>query len=393
VVADQVAYRATGDTLDLGYVTTTNALAVPPRSPTPVSLALSGLQSWASDDRIQLFSWGANSWDLFDPKLGAGTTAATVTEDWSAPALGYGALNLLGPSDRLYVIQYATTQQAGSGRVYYHAVGTTSLTGISMSNGQGTSATPPALTAPSDAASLTVDWRTSQFESAMTTPMQPLGHELTVYALIPGPAGESPFASSPNLLDYFPPLNQSGTGTPDQQVNALVYSRFMPPQYKDVVYAGWVGTVGRGSPLDGSSTSIDAFVTRSDLATALPSPLTPLISGIRAVQIAGKDAGNPQTGVGLTPVVSWTPPAVGTPSRYVVQLFTFPSGSGDPQLVTTLNLPGSTTSVQIPAGVQQTGKAYFVRIVAQAGVGSDAAPLRARLPSGAAAYVTQTYVP
>jgi hypothetical protein len=391
VITGTDRYRATGDALDLGYLTSTRAQAAPPTAPTPATLSISGLVSWTPGrDRIQLFSWGANSWDVFDPQLQSGLTAATVREDWNSPAFGYGALKLLTAADRLHAIQYRNDHDASMGVDYQHAVAATSATGISMNSGQAVSATLPAMVAPSQTATLSVDWRTSQFEAAIP-PAFPLGHELSIFAEVMQPGGEIPLASSPNLLDFFPALNASNK-TPDMTVS-LGYSRFLPAQYTEVLYSGWLGQISRVAGSTANSTIVTTFVVRRDAMSAAPSPLVPLVSSVRAVQIGGKDAGAQQTGVGLTPLVSWTPPAVGTPSRYLLKLYSIASGGGGAQLVSTLSVPGSATSVQVPARLQQSGNWYFIVISAQAGIGTDSAPLRAHLPTGAATYATESYSP
>jgi hypothetical protein len=392
-VAGDVRYRASGDTLDLGYVTTARAQAAPPANSTPAALTLSGLQQWiAGQDTIQLFSWGANSWDAFDPKLTAGLTSATVNENWNTPAYGHGALNLLTPTDTLYAIQYRKSHDAGNGIDYQHVAAVASASGMSMTNGLPFSATLSAMSVPAQAATLSLSWRTSQFEAATPQFSYRFGHQLAIFAEVMQPGGERPLAASPNLLDFTPPMNASGT-TPDLTLSSLVYGRFLPAQYREILYSGWVGGVSRVTSSSASNSYAFMYVVRYDSVDAIPSPLVPLVSSVRTVQISGRDATVVQSGVGLRPIISWTAPAVGTPSRYVVKLYSLPPAGGDWQVVSTLNLPGSTTSVQLPTGLQQSGRVYYLWISAQAGTSTDAAPLRSGLPAGAASYATEVYSP
>lgn len=392
-VLGDTRYRVTGDALDLGYLTAARPSLMVPTVATGATLTLSGLQPWiVGNDTLQLFSWSGQSWDVFDPKFSAAASNGAAFEDWNAPTYGNGALMLLTPADRLYAIQYRKSHDTQNGIDYQHAVAFTSASGLSMTNGQPFSTTLPAMTAPAQAGTVSADWRTTQFEAAAQPFDYRWPHQMSVFAEAMQAGGEVPYAVSPNLLDFSPSNAPSGA-TPDVKLSSLSYGRPMPPQYRDILYVGWVGAVSRTAAGSPANAVAYAYVVRRDAIEAVPSPLVPLISVVRAVQIAGRDAGVVQSLVGLTPTVSWTPPATGTPNRYIVKLYTVPPGGGAWTLVTSLNLPGSTTSVQVPPGLQQSGRSYYLSISAQAGAGSDVAPLRWHLPNGVAAYATQVYTP
>ena len=82
--------------------------------------------------------------------------------------------------------------------------------------------------------------------------------------------------------------------------------------------------------------------------------------------IGGKDAFAPRSGVGPTPSISWSAPAIGKPTSYVVGI---DGGNTPPQKGDIVSLSAtiySGTSFTLPAGYLRSGGAYSGSITANA---------------------------
>ena len=122
----------------------------------------------------------------------------------------------------------------------------------------------------------------------------------------------------------------------------------------------------------------------------LPDPIAPVIWPVRDVQINGADATVAQTGVGASPVVSWSPPAFGQAAEYEVQIWLldgggfwswgFPIYSGD-------------TQVMLPPDSVLPGHTYAVGITAIASSSREwpGLPLMKMLPEHHAEFVTAPF--
>jgi hypothetical protein len=87
--------------------------------------------------------------------------------------------------------------------------------------------------------------------------------------------------------------------------------------------------------------------------------LVPVLGPPLSPKIQGLDAFQPQSGVGLTPVVSWSPPSLGTPTSYEVGVS--PTGPGSFYASLSFTVYGQ-TSLRIPPGFLVSGVSYQLSI-------------------------------
>jgi hypothetical protein len=121
-----------------------------------------------------------------------------------------------------------------------------------------------------------------------------------------------------------------------------------------------------------------------DLATAIAGPMTPALSSVQNPKINGKDFFEAQGNVGLTPTLSWDPPALGTPSRYSVRIRRLRRNPQDPTTTIAANVGTvftPSTSLTIPPGVLQPGAVYAFRIRAFQSPTSATSPHRLAYPT------------
>jgi hypothetical protein len=144
---------------------------------------------------------------------------------------------------------------------------------------------------------------------------------------------------------------------------------------------------------DGNKVGVGPVFLIQTPADSLPAVLEPTLSPIRLPLIQGKDAFTAQTGVGLTPTLSWTAPALGQPSSYAVEIIMVspPDDENSIGFVQTRVYGG--TSFTVPPGLLQAGKTYAADITAIQTVEDQNRPFRTGLPFAQTDAVTNTFTP
>jgi hypothetical protein len=124
-------------------------------------------------------------------------------------------------------------------------------------------------------------------------------------------------------------------------------------------------------------------------------PITPLLGPPTAPLINGEDAYSPHSGVGAQPVLSWSPPRVGTPTSYTVWvgLLDYPPHEGDIASISATVYSGN--SFRLPAGFLQPGRSYYATIRADRAPWDllDHAPFRVGAPWDHAICVAGIFIP
>jgi hypothetical protein len=122
---------------------------------------------------------------------------------------------------------------------------------------------------------------------------------------------------------------------------------------------------------EGTSESLrGTFSVSAPLAEVTGKPIVPTVGPVQNIQVAGKDTPYDQitTGVGETPMITWTAPSLGTPTRYrvtVIDLTDVMDMNGGLSLRRTVaHIYVKTPNVAIPAGVLQAGKHYYIQVMA-----------------------------
>jgi len=404
----QTCSAGTGDGIDLGYDVLGRADQAPATEPTPVTLALTGLDPWNPiTDQVQLTSSNADVWDVAGAvgDFQGGDTGGTLVEDW-ANASGSGApLDLLEPADVLYLHQLSTRSIYQGGTILFYAAathataqppGAGSLTGLALADGQATTLSASLELLPL-ATAFDLDWDLPLFEgqlallgpSARTTlPAEP--HLFRVGASAFGLAYPVPAAlgGAPEFVRF--PL-PAGLGT---VAGTLYYGRFLPSlwsEWAEASFAAQVSYLGPGAvrPL------LDrASVVRRDALPGTAGPLSPEIGAVLTPRIGGADALQDQAGVGVTPTVSWEPPSIGSPTAYLVEVVRLGTAGGATTASVVLRVLTAGTSLEVPPGTLQAGATYYARITAEASAAAyDSAPFRRAGAFARATVLTGTFTP
>jgi hypothetical protein len=110
----------------------------------------------------------------------------------------------------------------------------------------------------------------------------------------------------------------------------------------------------------------------------------------RAVKIGTLPGDQPQNGVGVAPLLSWTAPAIGTVTTYNVQIREIKAGTGFAHSVAFLST--SVPELPIPPGLLVAGHYYYARISATTGTTADK-PFRYGTTYASVDTLTQPFTP
>ncbi|HEX4381790.1 MAG TPA: hypothetical protein VH083_02530 [Myxococcales bacterium] len=393
-------FPLTADTPDLSNFIHGRSTATFATNSTPVTLDVTGLDPWSSTDSLfvtptQVFTTQEAT---HAQKPASGVTRATVTFDWSTGQFGEGVLPDAAQGDITYFYQlHAKPLAEGVDVLLADRVAVSSS--FSLANGLEGGAT-VALQAAPLSSSVPTAVAFSQF--AATLPEMNPAASLTA-----DPSSFQPFASveissRPGPLafpkgDPFAPegwIIQARYRYPkldtDTDFGPLSYGGFTDSTFHDV----WRFIYDATFTLDVDGSKVDALVGYlvEIPVGELPDVVVPTMTPARKPLINGKDAFQPQTGVGLTPTITWTPPATGKASVYVVQINLLSA----PDDATTVGFVQSRvygTSFTVPAGFLQAGKTYNADIVALQGENDQDQPFRVGTASVQVDTMTNTFKP
>jgi hypothetical protein len=393
---------------DLTFVVHGRADAKAPTQPTPVTLTLNGLDPWERTgifDHIYMGSAGARVDELVpgSQEPAVGSTSATVTFDWKSSNIF--SLNWLpdaAAGDTTVFVQrhHVSLDNGGSASVSTRFAKSTDFTVV---DGTGASATLTMQAAPLSS-TLPTAGAFSQF-AALVPVMNPAASVQPDPSGLTFPSSQVSLFGVPGSIAYpDTSLSVDGeiaheglyayTGALDTDVDygPLSFGGFLGAPYQE--YRQFTYSAGLVLTADGNSTGLSpTFVQLTPVDQAGPT-IAPVLSPVRSPLIGGQDAFAPQTGVGLTPTFSWTPPALGSPTAYAITIQMI-SPSNDPDEIGIINISSFTgTSFTLPDGLLISGRAYAAIITAVQMPGQDVnRPNRVGLPELTTDAVTNIFRP
>jgi len=382
--------------IDLGYDLLGRATTSAPRSFTMLKLTFHGLFAWRqSVAELEASSSSANVWAEV-PTAGQildTNTDAQVLMPWLAP------LSLITPTDTLWLHQL-TPMSNLSGLTYLGAVRWAALEGLTLVEGGSSSVDVP-MSGLFLTGSLPVSWDPTQFEVHLSN-MAPASrllagvvpaHRVSVLA---SPYGST--ATGPQLAGGSAELARldlaAGAG-PLTLTQPLAYGQFLPSWWKEIREVRYAAAVAYRSP---GSTSGIVEVSQLGSRSAMPatSSLNPVVTPPQAFRINGSSAlADLAAPVTLTPTLSWTPPLLGAPSFYVLEISQLYAGSDGITVATpVVRYITRSTHVDLPPGSLSAGAVYFARLTAVVtSAALDSAPLRRSAIEAYADALTGTFTP
>lgn len=312
----------------------------PPRPSGPntrLAFDVTGLEPWEPEDRLEL--WTTHQ---IMPLPGLGLDATRFQR--AVPLLADDALIDAARGERAALVQWSDRVSASG-----HPVRT--ITRIFE---------PPLFSTPDeettrlsgtlrtvDTRTITVDWRLAELAAVSSAPSSPVvGHLLFVSSL---PASAT---ARPGFWQTSTPVLVTGTGTISSSVlTDLEVPVIFPDNQLVLTVETQIEALGG---LMATQTLLRVPLSASDPGPVL---LAPRIGPPRNLRVDGRDASGPLSDVGLTPTLTWDPPAVGQAAVYECAIFILPTFA-----VTTFRTSGR--SLVLPPGALVPGAAHLVELSA-----------------------------
>lgn len=353
---------------------------------------VTGLDTWAATDQLLYYS-ADNELYLYGTAPATGSTALNLTQSLTGSLLPDS-----GAGDHVYVLQQRSTTSA-NGVAALAVSKAVKLSDLTVADGATTSVTAAqaTFTAP-PMQSASFDFRCAEFAAykSAAAPAANLSASVRcdLYALaLPGGASLSygEYTSSADLLAY------STTSASDVSTGLLSFGNPFPSSYGVFGYAAASYGASYTAPGGTIATTITATVSRrAPLAELTAGPITVLVGPPTSLRIDGADATMTPAAVTTTPTLSWSPPQIGTPSHYEVNVIRLSLRTGTTRTIQTAFARFFTTETRLvlPAGVLTAGESYVFSIGSQLRPGADPQrPLRGALPSSSAVALTALMTP
>ncbi|KFE64659.1 PKD domain-containing protein [Hyalangium minutum] len=346
---------------------------------TQLQMQVSGLNPWQGGDDFQLSSastglgyFSATSCSTpFFPEDLDGETSFNFTIDYlySMQNCGTPAARIdASRGDVLYATQLVSRTDAATGMTFQEvqrSFQTNSLTGPNPSTLllSGTLAPLPLV-------SRVVDYRAASFEALALAghPSATAGTTTLNLGILPGYDQFGSYAGWPDLV-----LATFGAGLGDV-APTFTYGNPYPANWSQFITAQTTSRVRYSVPLEGGGSSTPRIYSAYTYAQQPVGngPIIPLVGPPRDLRLNGALAWDVLTGVGETPLMSWTAPSLGTPTSYSVRVYElYATSTGSTSRVTVTNLATDQTQLRMPPGVLVPGKHYHLQVSALFEQGTD----------------------
>jgi hypothetical protein len=354
-------------------------------------LDVAGLAPWTSGSSVRT----ASSQALQYGRLYASPTPAAGATSVGGTWINFfgGALPDASKGDVVFVYQRAATP-VGSGATAATASAATRyarLTNLTLSSSSPGAAVTLTDSAPQTGA-IHADFRYAQF-AALAASVHP--------SAVPGATGAAASVQAvPHSIRYPDmPFGFEQTSlfvvesyparAADVDYGTLHYGEFLDAHWSTYRYSAYAFDVDLGNTLEVPQ------ITSMVPMTPDPGPIAPALGPPTQPRIEGRDAFAPQTGVGLQPTVTWSPPALGQATSYQVTISrrTQPVIAGETRALSAVVYSGR--AFKVPRGFLQQGSYYTASITARSGPWDvfDRGPFRKGTPFHTADCYTGYFTP
>ena len=380
-------------TMDLGYDQGGRADAVAASSAsTTLAFTMTGMNPWQSTDDLQ---WTvSNTGDsnsllgyLGNPPAIGAAGLSNMSASWQ-----FSHLNDATKGDQPYLTQLTTRTTAG-GENYQALAKVFKPVPFSQVDGGSYTVTGGFSDVPQDQ-TIRLNIARSQFNQfqLQVHPAAVVYGGACAVDAQPGGLSRGWLQNTPDLFTWFP-----AAGTTDVDLGDLSYGNPFPGTWGRFIVVNHIFEVSYLLPGATTPTSLfPSIYVVTDQFPSATSPLRPLVSPVLSPKVNGLDFQVNHSGVGLTPVLSWTAPAMGLPTWYAISVVRlYNNGAG----ATVRSIPGrlysKTNSVTVPPGILVAGSTYCFMISAYFVPGVDFAtgPYRKRVPVGVSQAVSGMMTP
>jgi len=322
-------------------------------STTFLTFDLTNLNSWQSTDFFEMVCPNNLSFNFFSGTVGETTFIGTFNY--------FGNLSDASQGDQYYISQLVTQSVGG---FPFTALGRfTAPPKFTQAQSSDTSINGALVTIPqTHSFEANVNGADLQALALAANPSATLfssGFGLDVY---PGSFAHGQETDTPDLIIYngIPTINTNGDLGPVVYGNPYPSSKW--PLY---IFYSYDATTNYTAP--GATNSTPIFTFAYGETTNLPtitSPIAPLVGVAQTPTINGKNFFANQNGVGLTPVLRWSPPTVGTATYYLVTVYQLSNSGGNTVATAVASLSTQRAGLRIPTGLLTGGQAYVFEVTA-----------------------------
>jgi hypothetical protein len=311
-----------------------------------LSFDLANLNPWQSTDFFEIVCPNNNSFEFFPAN--PGDTTFTGTYNY------FGDLSVAAEGDQYYGAQLAS-----------QSVGGFPFTALARY------IAPPKFTQAQDSTT-PIDGTLRTIAQTNTLEANINGADLLASALAANP--KATLYASDFGLDVFPGSFAHGqtTATPDLVIYAgaptitsngdlgpVFYGNPYPSTWPLFMIYAYEAETNYTAP--GASSSAPILTGTFGSTTNLPSasnPITPLVGVVQTPSVNGKNFFGNLKGVGVSPQLRWSAPAVGTATYYLVAVYQLSNVNGSTQVTAVASFSTQQASLRIPAGVLSSGQTY-----------------------------------
>jgi len=185
-------------------------------------------------------------------------------------------------------------------------------------------------------------------------------------------------------------------GSTDLNFGRVMYGSPFPAGWARILESYYGFTVRYLAPGATVALPFERFLYGVDLVPTTADPALiarPRMTPVRSALINGRPLFDNQLAVGTSPHLSWQPPAVGTPDRYLVTLRRlFANGPRSESRAVGRFYTGE-TQMDVPPGVLQPGEVYFLTVSAIASGSPVSSPAKSQLPYAFATMMSAIFSP
>lgn len=339
-----------------------------PVQPTSLAINATGLDAWQLPDELGILSSNVGALLLGTQvvPINVGDTAiAGKTISWSEPLIDAAR----GDSVLVFQLTGKNVNPPGPNGRYFALTKAGVATPFAMAEGAATAMTVELADVPQSRA-LTVHVRRSQFDALRAQvgpdaqPSQTFQQSLFIHAL-PRAQQRGFFHAAPRVARFFASAGSEDYDQSFSYGNPFKTAGFEWDEFMIARHNFFVPVLAAGA-----TTAADlevGFMAQLPVsALALDGAIAPVITPVRNARIASLDLMTPQTGVGLTPTVTWDAPEIGAPTCYSVRLRQVAVVGATTTVAVVASFLTTATSLTLPGTLLSSGSSYVLEIEAQA---------------------------